>query len=95
MGKPLVCVIGTGGTIASRYDAALGGHVSAATAQDLVKAVPELADVADIRVIEHSNINSALMDSATAMISATPLNMSLSHAAPDTNSRPCTPVAST
>jgi L-asparaginase len=66
MAKPVVCVVGTGGTIASRYDAALGGHVSAATAQDLVKAVPELADIADIRVIEHSNINSALMDSATA-----------------------------
>ena len=66
MGKPIVCVIGTGGTIASRYDAVLGGHVSAATAQDLVKAVPELADIAEIRIVEHSNINSALMDSATA-----------------------------
>lgn len=66
MGKPTVCVVGTGGTIASRYDAALGGHVSAATAQDLVAAVPELADIADIRVVEHSNINSALMDTATA-----------------------------
>lgn len=66
MGKPIVCVIGTGGTIASRYDATLGGHVSAASAQDLVKAVPELADIADIRILEHSNINSALMDTATA-----------------------------
>ncbi len=66
MGKPVVCVVGTGGTIASRYDASLGGHVSAATAQDLVQAVPELADIADIRVVEHSNINSALMDTATA-----------------------------
>lgn len=66
MGKPIVYVVGTGGTIASRYDAALGGHVSAASAQDLVKAVPEMADIADIRVLEHSNINSALMDTATA-----------------------------
>ncbi len=66
MKKPVICVIGTGGTIASRYDASLGGHVSAATARDLVTAVPELADVADIRVVEHSNINSALMDTATA-----------------------------
>jgi L-asparaginase len=66
MKKPLVCVVGTGGTIASRYDAALGGHVSAATAADLVAAIPELADVAEVRIVEHSNINSALMDSATA-----------------------------
>lgn len=64
--KPVVCVVGTGGTIASRFDAVIGGHVSAATAQDLVSAVPELAEVADIRVVEHSNINSALMDTETA-----------------------------
>ncbi|MEQ1774612.1 MAG: asparaginase [Burkholderiales bacterium] len=66
MKKPLVCVVGTGGTIASKFDAKLGGHTSAASAQDLVAAVPELADVADIRVVEHSNINSALMDTSTA-----------------------------
>jgi L-asparaginase len=66
MNKPLVYVVGTGGTIASRYDAALGGHVSAASAQDLVSAVPELADIAEIRVVEHSNINSALMDTKTS-----------------------------
>lgn len=64
--KPVICVVGTGGTIASRYDTALGGHVSAATAQDLVSTVPELGGVADIRVVEHSNINSALMDTTTA-----------------------------
>jgi len=66
MKKPLVYVVGTGGTIASRYDAALGGHVSAAPAQELVSAVPQLGDIADIRVVEHSNINSALMDTKTA-----------------------------
>jgi glutamyl-tRNA(Gln) amidotransferase subunit D len=64
--KPVVCIVGTGGTIASKYDEALGGHTSAATAQDLVAALPELRDTAEIRVVEHSNINSALMDSATA-----------------------------
>lgn len=66
MSRPVVCVIGTGGTIASKYDASIGGHKSAASAQDLVSAMPEIADVADIRVVEHSNINSALMDTATA-----------------------------
>ena len=66
MTKPRICIVGTGGTIASRYDARLGGHVSVASAQDLVTAQPELVDIADIRVIEHSNINSALMDTGTA-----------------------------
>ncbi len=66
MTMPLVYVVGTGGTIASRFDAALGGHVSAASAQELVSAVPALSRVADIRVVEHSNVNSALMDSRTA-----------------------------
>jgi hypothetical protein len=66
MNKPLVCVVGTGGTIASRYDAALGGHVSAASASDLVSAIPELSEIAEIRIVEHSNINSALMDTPTA-----------------------------
>jgi len=66
MAKPIVCIVGTGGTIASKYDAALGGHTSAATAHDLVAGVQGLADNAEIRVAEHSNINSALMDTATA-----------------------------
>ncbi len=66
MSKPLVCVVGTGGTIASKFDPQLGGHASAASAQDLVAAVPELTGIADIRVFEHSNINSALMDTLTA-----------------------------
>jgi L-asparaginase len=61
-----VCIVGTGGTIASKYDPALGGHVSAASADDLVAAVPELAGIARLRVLEHSNVNSALMDTATA-----------------------------
>lgn len=66
MSKPVVCVVGTGGTIASKFDPVLGGHVSAASAGDLVAAIPEIADVAQIRVVEHSNINSALMDTQTA-----------------------------
>lgn len=66
MKKPLVYVVGTGGTIASKYDSKLGGHVSAASVQDLTAAVPELADVATIKMVEHSNINSALMDTRTA-----------------------------
>ena len=59
-------MVGTGGTIASRYDPTIGGHVSAARAEDLVGAVPELTEIAEIRVVEHSNVNSALMDLRTA-----------------------------
>jgi L-asparaginase len=66
MSKPVVCVVGTGGTIASKFDASIGGHKSAASAHDLVAAMPEIAELAEIRVVEHSNINSALMDTATA-----------------------------
>ena len=71
--KPLVCVVGTGGTIASRFDPKIGGHVSAASAQDLVGAVPGIVDVVTLRVVEHSNINSALMDTATAFALRTTL----------------------
>jgi len=66
MTKPLVCIVGTGGTIASKFDPALGGHASAATPEDLVATVQGLGEIADIRVVAHSNINSALMDTATA-----------------------------
>ena len=66
MNKPLVYVVGTGGTIASKYDSTLGGHISSVPVQDLAATVPELADVAVVRMKEHSNVNSALMDTRTA-----------------------------
>jgi L-asparaginase len=66
MKKPCIGIVGTGGTIASKYDPVIGGHVSAASPQDIAAAVPELAEVAAVRIVEHSNINSALMDTATA-----------------------------
>ncbi|HYC44528.1 MAG TPA: asparaginase [Burkholderiales bacterium] len=77
MAKPLVCVVGTGGTIASKYDAKLGGHVSAATAEDLVAGVPGIGEVAELRVVEHSNVNSAVMDSPTAFALAATLGKAL------------------
>jgi NitT/TauT family transport system substrate-binding protein len=36
MTKPVVCVIGTGGTIASRFDPELGGHVSVASPEERI-----------------------------------------------------------
>jgi len=44
MSKPVVWVLGTGGTIASKYDAKLGGHVAAASAEEMIAAIPALAE---------------------------------------------------
>ncbi|MFQ5895340.1 MAG: asparaginase [Nitrospinota bacterium] len=66
MAKPRVCIVATGGTIASKYDAELGGWVAAASAEDLVAAAPGLAEVAELRLVEHSRVNSSRMDTATA-----------------------------
>jgi glutamyl-tRNA(Gln) amidotransferase subunit D len=45
---PIVSIISTGGTIASRVDYRTGGVRSALTASDLYSVVPELADIARI-----------------------------------------------
>ena len=66
MSKPVVWVVGTGGTIASKYDAKLGGHVAAVSAEDLAAAAPSLADYAEVRAVEHSRINSAGIDTSAA-----------------------------
>ncbi len=46
--KPRVSILATGGTIASRVDYLTGGVHSAFTAEELISAVPELEDIADI-----------------------------------------------
>lgn len=65
MAKPIVGIIGTGGTIASKYDPEIGGHVPAASAEELVAVVPELHDFAEIHAIEHSIVSSASIDTPT------------------------------
>lgn len=55
---PYVWILSTGGTIASQYDEDQGGLVPALMGEDMVKAVPELADHARIRVEQVSNIGS-------------------------------------
>lgn len=66
MPKRTVVIVGTGGTIASRYDPRVGADVPAASAEELVAGVPGLAEVARVRVVEHSNITSDLLDTPTA-----------------------------
>ena len=53
-----VVVIGTGGTIASRYDPVRGSKVAAATADDLLAMLPAVGDVAAIEVDNFATINS-------------------------------------
>src|SRR4249920_2925087 len=56
--KPKVVLLATGGTIASRYDPALGRTVASQRAQDLVKMLPQVGDVAAIEVDNFATIPS-------------------------------------
>ncbi len=56
--KPKVVLIGTGGTIASRYDAAQGRAVASASAGDLIALLPEAASVAHIEVDDFATVHS-------------------------------------
>lgn len=53
-----VVVITTGGTIAMSFDATKGGSVPAINGKDLIKAVPGIADVCQLEVIDFANIPS-------------------------------------
>ena len=65
MAKPLAYIVGTGGTIASRYVAAKGTNVAPASVEDLAASVPGLSDVAEIRTVQHSNVTSDIIDTPT------------------------------
>jgi L-asparaginase len=58
---PRVVVLATGGTIASRYDPAIGALTPTATGADLVRAVPGLDKIAAVDVEQIANIGSADM----------------------------------
>jgi L-asparaginase len=58
---PTVAVVATGGTIAMTPDPETGAPVPALSGEDLVAAVPALAELADIRVVEFSNVPSPYM----------------------------------
>ena len=55
---PIVSVLSTGGTIATKQDPAKGGYVVALSGEDLVAAVPAIKKVAQIQVEQVSNIAS-------------------------------------
>ena len=58
---PVVAVLSTGGTIASRHNPSKGGYESELGVEDLVAAVPAIRKVARIRVEQISNIPSSDM----------------------------------
>ena len=57
-------VIATGGTIAYKYDERAGAAVPAATGTDLIEAVPQLAGLAQIDVLQLSNVASPVLTPA-------------------------------
>jgi L-asparaginase len=56
---PVVAVLSTGGTIASKQNPSKGGYEATFTGEDLVAAVPAIRKVAQIRVEQISNISSS------------------------------------
>ena len=61
---PKVAIVTTGGTIAEKLDPKAGGAVPAVSGKALAAAVPGLSKVADIEVVEFSNIDSSQMTPA-------------------------------
>ena len=56
---PIVAVLSTGGTIASKHNPSKGGYEATLSGEDLVAAVPAIRKVAQIRVEQISNISSS------------------------------------
>ena len=58
---PVVAVLSTGGTIASKHNPAKGGYEPALSGEDLIGAVPAIRKIAQIQVEQISNISSSDM----------------------------------
>jgi len=58
---PNVTIITTGGTIAEKIDPKTGGAVPALSGKDLIAAIPSLAKIANIDVVNFCNIDSSQM----------------------------------
>jgi L-asparaginase len=77
LNKPKVVLLATGGTIASRYDPALGRTVASAKAEDLLRALPQVGEVADLEIDNFATIPSFDMTLAFAFELATRVNAAL------------------
>jgi L-asparaginase len=56
--RPKVVILATGGTIASRYDPALGRTVASQRAEDLLRMLPKAAEVAELELDNFATIPS-------------------------------------
>jgi L-asparaginase len=61
-----VVLISTGGTIASRFDAASGRTLASQRGEDLLAQAPELAAVADLEIDDFATVSSFDMSMALA-----------------------------
>jgi L-asparaginase len=77
---PKVVLIGTGGTIASRYDEALGRTVASQRAEDLLAQVPQLAEVAALEVDDFATVSSFDLSAELARRLAHRVNAQLARA---------------
>ncbi|MGQ9788971.1 MAG: Glu-tRNA(Gln) amidotransferase subunit GatD [Candidatus Hadarchaeaceae archaeon] len=59
--KPKVAIIGTGGTIASRVDYRTGAVYPAFSTEEICAAVPEITEIANVKVIQACNVFSEHM----------------------------------
>ncbi|MBN1684243.1 MAG: asparaginase [Gammaproteobacteria bacterium] len=58
---PTVVIVTTGGTIAEETDPKTGAAIPTVTGKDLIKAIPGLSEIANIQVVNFSNIDSSRM----------------------------------
>ena len=75
--RPQVVLIGTGGTIASRFDPQLGRAVASQRGEDLLAQVPQLAEIADIEVDDFATVPSFDMSAEFAFQLASRINRQL------------------
>jgi L-asparaginase len=75
--KPKVVLIGTGGTIASRFDPGLGRTVASARGEDLLAQVPQLGEIADLEIDDFATISSFNMSVEDAHRLALHINQQL------------------
>jgi L-asparaginase len=78
--RPKVVLIGTGGTIASRFDPQLGRTVASQRGEDLLAQVPHLAEIAEIEVDDFATVPSFDMSADFAFELAGRVNQQLARA---------------
>ena len=59
---PTISIIGTGGTVSSRVDYRIGGVYATFSGSDLVKTIPELKDIANLRLLQVMKVMSEDMN---------------------------------